>query len=114
MYISRLLSPEQQRREFMQAAPPGLPLVSGIWRLVKGAVDADLFERRHVGFAGGTVFTAAVADEHDLDLLRECGHVSDVVGGDAAATENADMGKGIQVLKGNGTGLHTAHREPSQ
>src|SRR5208283_6247980 len=108
---------EEQRCEFMQAAPPGLPLVSRLRRHVEDAVDASLFERLGVrlGVAseasapaasavGGVKFAAAVADEHDLDLLLEGGQIGDVRQGDAAAAEEADMGELVEVGQGDHSG----------
>src|SRR6476646_5159489 len=92
---------EQQRGELMQAAPPRLPLVRGVWRFVEHTVDPGFFERSDVclGIAAETSatdavraeFTAAVADEHQLCLLFECCHVGNVRDRDAAAAENADV-----------------------
>src|SRR3954452_21952463 len=44
---------EQQRRELVQAAPPGLPLVRRVRRHVVGALDAQLLQRVVVGLGGG-------------------------------------------------------------
>ena len=80
---------EQQRRELMQAAPPGLPLVSRVGRHIEVTVYAGGFERFGIGLgvaaeasaaasAIATQFTAAVADEQHLDLLLEGGQVGDI------------------------------------
>jgi hypothetical protein len=66
----------------IEAAAPGLPLVRSQWGYVVVTVNASLFERFGVrlGVAAETAaatsavaadFAAAVADEHDLDLLLE-------------------------------------------
>src|SRR6185503_7141802 len=79
---------EQQRGELVQAAAPTLPLVRGVRRFVEDAVDARFFERRdvHLGIASetstpnpvGAEFATSVAHEHELHLLLELRHVSDV------------------------------------
>src|SRR6476659_8602082 len=85
------LFPEHQRRELMETTPPGLPLVGRVWRLVIDAVDTRLLKRGHLFLAFRATLAAAVADEDKAHLLLERGDVSDVVGGDAAAAENADV-----------------------
>ena len=54
-------------------------------------------------------FAAAVADEYQLDLLLETGRIVDIVRGDAAAAEEADVGELVEVLQGDLPGLHSAH-----
>ena len=104
----------------MQTAPPRLPFVSRLWRNVKVTAYAGLFERFSVRLGIATEasasastiaaeFAAAVADKHDFDLLFEAGHIGDVVGADAAAAENADVGKCIEVGQGDRSGLHATH-----
>jgi hypothetical protein len=56
-----------------------------------------------------TEFAAAVADEHQLDLLLETGRVVDIVQGDAPAAEEADVRELVEVLQGDRLGLHAAH-----
>ena len=80
----------------MQAASPALPLVSRQRRDVEMTVDPSLFERIGVRLgiateAGSAVFEfpAAVADEHEFDLLFETRCIVDVIRADAAAAEDA-------------------------
>src|SRR5438552_3546691 len=56
---------EQQRCEFVQAAPPRLPLVRGVRRFVEDAVDAGFFKRRdvHFGIASETSAADAIGPE---------------------------------------------------
>ena len=56
-------------------------------------------------------FAAAIADEHQLDLLLEGSHVGNIRWSDAAAAENADMGELVEVGQGDRSGLHAAHGE---
>src|SRR5689334_21807551 len=59
------LIPEEQRRELVEASPPGLPLVSRVRRLIVAVLDAQLFKHLMVGLGGGSArsLLAAVADE---------------------------------------------------
>ena len=67
--------------------------------------------KRPAAAAVGVKFTAAVADEHHLDLLLEGGQVGDIRHGDAAAAEDADVGELVEVGQGDLPGLHAAHGE---
>jgi hypothetical protein len=60
---------EQQRREFMETAPPSLPLVGRVWRLVIYTIDARFLPLRYVLFATRAVLAAAIADEF-IDNIR--------------------------------------------
>src|SRR5690349_20141022 len=109
----------------MQASPPGEPIVRGARRNVVVSVDTRLFEsfsvRLRVAAEGSAVaarsavgwvnFAAAVADEHESDLLFEGIHVGDVRQSNAAAAEDANMGKLVEVRQAAGSSLHTAHRQ---
>jgi len=101
---------EQQRGEFMQTASPRLPFVSRLRRHVVVTVYAGRSERIGIclGIAAkasaaaalavaGVNFAAAVADEHEFDLLFEGVHVGDVRCSDAATTENTDVGELFEV-----------------
>src|SRR5690242_5591666 len=83
--VRRRLFLKQQRRKLMQAPPPRLPLVRRLRRDVPVRVDPRLLERLHIRLriaakrtaapasaapaAGGVDLAAAVAHEHELDLL---------------------------------------------
>src|SRR5690349_14754163 len=58
--------PEQQRREFVQASPPGEELMRRLRRNIGGVLYADLFERIviHVDVVG--ILAAAATAEDDL------------------------------------------------
>jgi len=78
---------EQERREFVEAAAPGLPFVCGVRRNVNGILNSHRVERLVVcQDALRSLFTAA-ADEQDFDFFLKAGRVDDVVGGNDAATE---------------------------
>ena len=94
--------------------------MTGVGRHIEVTVDACRFQRFGIrlGVAAEAAaaasaiaakFTAAVADEHHLDLLLEGGHVGDVRRGDAAAAEDADVGELVEVGQGDRPGLHAAH-----
>src|SRR5205085_9992090 len=116
---------EHQLCELMQASPPTQPFVSGAGRYVVVSVDTRFCEgfgvylristeRPAVGAwsaVGGVNFTAAVTDEHKLYLLFEGSQVGNIRQGNAAATEDADIGELIQVGQSDSPGLHAAHRE---
>ncbi len=78
-------------------------------RFVEDALDAGLLQGFNVGFPLSPSFAAAVADEHDFDLLFERVHVGDVLRGDTAAAEDPDVGEKIQMFQGDSPGLHAAH-----
>src|SRR5664279_4198546 len=115
---------KQQRSELIQAAAPGLPLMSSQWGYIVVTVNPSLFERFGVrlGVAaegsaasaasavGGVNFAAAVTDEHKLGLLFEGRHVGDIRWSNAAAAEDANMGELIKVGQGDRSRLHAAHR----
>ena len=93
-----------------------------VGRHIEVAVDARRFERFRIGLgvaaeasaaaaAIATQFTAAVADEHHLDLLLEGSHVGDVRRRDAAAAEDADVRELVEVGQRDRPGLHAAHGE---
>ena len=88
-------------------------------RLIEERVDASFLQRGDIRLgvaaetaaadAVGAEFAAAVADEDQLDLLFEACHVSDVGHGDAAAAENADVRKRVEMGQGDRLRLHAAH-----
>src|SRR6187455_2861866 len=92
---------EQQWRKLAQTAPPRQPLMRRVGRFVEYGVDARGFKRGRVlpGIAAeaapgnpvGAEFATAIADEHELHLFLELGHVGDVRHRDAAAAEDADV-----------------------
>ena len=113
-----LLIPEQQGGEFIQAAAPGQELVSRIRGDVKDTVDSGLFYRFSVclwitaeAATTAAEFTAAVADEYQLDLLFETGSVVDIVHGDGTAAEEPDVGERIEILQSDCPGFHASHRQ---
>src|SRR5579883_3644969 len=69
---------KEQRREFVQVAPPAQPLVSGQRRFVVDSIDAGLFQFFHIRLGSCAIFAAAVADENNFDLFLEVGHVFDL------------------------------------
>jgi hypothetical protein len=74
---------EQQRSEFIETTPPRLPFVRRLRGHIEDAVNSSFLERFdiHLGIAaeaaapaatvGAFEFTAAVADEHELNFLLE-------------------------------------------
>src|SRR5579859_949295 len=102
----------------MQAASPGLPLVSRVWRRIKITVYARGFEGLRVCLGitaeAGTItaqFSAAIADEHHLYFVLESNQVGNVCRSDASAAENADVGEFIEIGESDLPGLHPTHRE---
>ena len=86
----------------MKAAPPAQPLLRRVWRFVKHGVHASFFQRgsRRFRISAASIraeFLAAIADKHKFYVLLELGHVGDVCDSDAAAAEDADAGKLIEV-----------------
>src|SRR6187399_98974 len=104
--MARPSVPEQQRCEFPQAAPPRQELVRSIGRHVEDAVDARLlqFLGRHLRIAGAhrartAQFATAVADEYQPYLVLEAWRNLHVIRRDRAATEQADVREGVQLLQ---------------
>src|SRR5690348_11155089 len=109
----------------MQASAPGEPFVSRARRYVVVSVDTRLFESFGVRLrvaaewsavgarpaVGGVHLAAAVADKHQFDLFLEGRHVGDVRQSNAAAAEDANMGKLVEIRQGDGSSLHAAHRQ---
>src|SRR5512146_1262114 len=62
---------EQQRRELVQAPPPGEPLVRGAGGLVVHVLDAQAVQGRLVAPGALDVLRRADADEEGLELLVE-------------------------------------------
>ena len=104
---------EQMRGKLVQAAPPGLPLVRGLGGDVEAGVDASGFQLVQTRLGCRAVFASAIGDEHQFVILLELFHVGDVRRGNAAATEDTDIGEGVHVLGGDGACLHATHRKPS-
>ena len=75
-------------------------------------VAAERPTSRAVSAISGIHFAATVADEHEFDVLLKRGHVRDIRYSDAATTENANVGKLVQVRQSDPSGLHAAHGEP--
>ena len=90
------------------------------------AIDAGLFQSFRIGLwvaaegpasravsaISGIHFATTVADEHEFDVSLKRRHVRDICYRDAAATENANVGKLIQVSQTERSGLHAPHGEP--
>ena len=62
----------------MQAAPPALPFMSRLRRLIEHGFDSSFIQFVGIRFGGSAVFTAAVARKHELDSLLELRHVLDL------------------------------------
>src|SRR6185369_10641799 len=56
-------------------------------------------------------FLAAVADEYELHLFLEPGHVGDVRHPNGAAAEDADVRELVEMRRRDGARLHAAHRK---
>ena len=95
----------------MQAATPGLELVRGVRRHIRGVLEADGIERGVIGVDVAGILAAATTGEHDLDLLPEARRVADIIRVDDAAAEQPDVRKLVEVLQRDDLGLHSAHRE---
>ena len=67
---------------------------------------------RPISAISGIHFAAAVADEHEFDVLLKGRHVRDIRYRDAAAAENADVRELVEVSQSDRSGLHAAHGEP--
>ena len=82
----------------MRVHANGLQCLNARLRIAAHAVVAEL--------------TAAVANKDQLHLVLKRIQLGDIIRGEAAAAENADVRKLVEIRGGDGTSLHAAHRKP--
>lgn len=105
---------EEDLSELIEAAPPALPLVSGLRRYIESSVHADLFEIVSRSSWIRTVsrsfdLTAAIAHENVLYVLLETSSTCDVLWRNDATAEHTYPREGGRICKGDGAGLHATH-----
>src|SRR5580765_8200111 len=110
---ARNLITEQQRRELMQTAAPGLEFVSCVGRDIRGILDTDLFEGFVIGVYIAGVLAASATGEHDFDFLPETGRIVHVICCDNATAEETDVRELVEILQRDELRLRSTHGESS-
>lgn len=88
---SLALIAEQQRRQFVQAATPRQEFVRGVRRDISGVLNSDRLKSIMIGVDVRGLFAAATAGEDNFHLLFEARRVHDVIRGNNATAEEADV-----------------------